>query len=76
MLAIFTRLLKRKVPLLFALGLEYRPIDDAGSMFFLNIGVYMKLDDAKTEQTTKRNIFYVTSKNVLQNFFHKTNFFM
>ena len=59
LLAIFTQLLTRKVPLLFAVVLAYRPIDDGGSMFFLNIGVYTKLDDAITEKSTKRNIFDV-----------------
>jgi hypothetical protein len=57
MLVIFTQLL-------FALGLEYRPIDEAGIMFFLNISVYTKLEDAKSGKTTKRNIFYVKSKNL------------
>jgi hypothetical protein len=53
MSAIFTHLLKREVPLLFALVLEYRPIDDGGSRFFLNIGVYTNLDDTKTEKVTR-----------------------
>ena len=53
MSAILTQLLKREVPLFFALVLEYRPIHDGGSRFFLNIGVYTNLDDTKTEKATK-----------------------